>query len=104
MNEAQRDGRACLRCGGEHGPMVPAGWLDGCQVFQHERCELARATDASAAVACGSVSCLHPATERMLWPGRADWQPVCERCARRARNLAELMGFRLATRAGVTGE
>ncbi len=38
MTEAQRDGRACVGCGGEGGPMRPAGELDGGQVFAHAAC------------------------------------------------------------------
>lgn len=38
LNEAQRDGRACIKCGNESGPMLPAGWLEGCQVFVHAYC------------------------------------------------------------------
>lgn len=33
MNEAQRDGRACVVCGRDNLPMVPAGFLYGVQVF-----------------------------------------------------------------------
>lgn len=40
LTEAQRDGRACLRCGRSAGPMKPAGWLLGCQVFEHDNCEV----------------------------------------------------------------
>lgn len=51
LTEAQRDGRACLRCGSDHGAMRPIGWLDGdrfavsgagplaVQVFAHDDCE-----------------------------------------------------------------
>jgi hypothetical protein len=33
LTEAQRDGRACLRCGAEAERMAPIGELDGVQVF-----------------------------------------------------------------------
>lgn len=35
LNESQRDGRACVRCGGEDGAMSPIGILDGRQLFAH---------------------------------------------------------------------
>lgn len=37
LSEAQIDGRACIRCGAENGPMVPAGYLESVQVFECER-------------------------------------------------------------------
>lgn len=36
LNAMQRDGLACIRCGREHGSMVPVGRVDGVQVFAHE--------------------------------------------------------------------
>lgn len=38
LTEAQREGFACTRCHGETGPMVPAGMVDGSQVFAHPGC------------------------------------------------------------------
>lgn len=38
LTDEQRDGCACLRCGGAAGALRPAGWLDGCQVFAHLDC------------------------------------------------------------------
>lgn len=35
LAEAQRDGRACVRCGREGGTMTPIGVLDGVQLFAH---------------------------------------------------------------------
>lgn len=49
LTEAQRDGRACLYCGGEDGPMVAmltppmdgfGDLLDTVQLFAHECCRL----------------------------------------------------------------
>lgn len=51
LTEAQRDGRACLFCGNDVGPMVPVGELDAVQVF-----------------ACAETSATCPRDER----GRAD--------------------------------
>lgn len=33
VNEAQRDGRACIRCGRGDASMVPVGYVEGCRVF-----------------------------------------------------------------------
>lgn len=38
LDEAQRDGRACVHCAGDEGALKPIGWLDGCQVFEHAAC------------------------------------------------------------------
>lgn len=38
LTDAQRDGRACVNCAGEDGPMIPAGTLGGVQIFRHEVC------------------------------------------------------------------
>jgi hypothetical protein len=38
LTPAQRDGVACVVCGGEDGAMVPVGTVDGCQVFAHRGC------------------------------------------------------------------
>ncbi|MFJ8146192.1 hypothetical protein ACIQ6R_14095 [Streptomyces sp. NPDC096048] len=36
---AQRDGRSCIVCDGFDGAMIPAGMVDGCQVFVHPACD-----------------------------------------------------------------
>ncbi len=47
LDEAQADGRRCIRCGGraipsDGGGMVPVGWADredgACQIFAHVEC------------------------------------------------------------------
>ena len=38
LDEAQRDGRACVHCGRDDGALVPIGHLDDCLVFEHREC------------------------------------------------------------------
>jgi hypothetical protein len=46
LTPAQADGRACIVCGGEDGPMIPVATVDGCQVFAHPGCLEERTHDA----------------------------------------------------------
>lgn len=82
LNEAQRDGRACLRCGGEDGGMVPVGRIDGVQVFVHRVCE----TDI-AHLSFASVPARPPAV---------DGPPRRSRMARALDRSVELVGRALA--------
>lgn len=34
LNDAQRDGLACIVCGRDDRPMIPVRHLNGCQIFQ----------------------------------------------------------------------
>ncbi|MFF2716090.1 hypothetical protein [Streptomyces sp. NPDC058011] len=40
LTPAQLDGVACVVCAGEDGEMIPAGHVDGCQVFVHPGCDV----------------------------------------------------------------
>lgn len=40
LTPAQLDGRACIGCGRTDGAMVPAGRLEGVQLFAHYSCSL----------------------------------------------------------------
>lgn len=54
LTQEQRDGIACLKCGRPWGAMLPAGWLLGRQVFEHENCADVRGLNGgSVCVSCG---------------------------------------------------
>lgn len=55
LSEAQRDGRACVRCGSDAGAMRPSGWVRGVQVFAHPDCELRAHAQEMVDVGVGAV-------------------------------------------------
>lgn len=38
LSDEQADGRECICCTLSDGPMVPAGWCNGVQIFAHADC------------------------------------------------------------------
>lgn len=68
LSAAQRDGRACLRCGDEGGTMVSLGRLDGVEVFAHAGCGVGSADSLMRAARNHQ---LPPFTHRVYYVGKS---------------------------------